>query len=80
MTIYLCSQLWSSVLMFVMILCWIGFYWVLEVLWWGINILYWAGLSWINFLAEWSPSITPEFWVATPLYIGLFGLNGVLKV
>ncbi len=70
MTRFLCSPLWSSVIMFAMILCWIGFYRVLEVLWWGINILNWADLSRINFLAEWTPGITPGVLGGYPVMYG----------
>ena len=40
-----------------MVLCWVGCYWALKILWWWINLLNWFDLSWINFAAEWFPGI-----------------------
>ena len=77
MTRFLCSLLWSSVIMFAMILCWIGLIGI-EVLWWGINILNWADL--FDPFCRMDSGITPRVWAATPLCMGLFGLDGVLKV
>jgi len=61
MTKFLRSLLWSFVLMLAMILCWIGFYWALKALWWGINIFNWFNLFWINFLTEWIPGVGSGF-------------------
>ena len=55
------SLLWSFVLILTMTLCWLGFYWALKALWWGINIFNWFDLSWINSLAEWIPGAGSGF-------------------